>query len=62
MNFIIFLEDFLMFQGELEKAISFYRSSLEVDANFEPARNRLQAILCMLLFDENGTLREMPAN
>lgn len=46
------------FQGDLEKAISFYRSSLALDANFEPARNRLQAILCTLLFDESGTLRE----
>lgn len=44
--------------GDLEKAISFYRSSLALDANFEPARNRLQAILCTLLFDESGTLRD----
>ncbi|KAF5282200.1 hypothetical protein FQR65_LT02897 [Abscondita terminalis] len=44
--------------GDLEKAIAFYRSSLMLDASFEPARNRLQAILCTLLFDESGSLRD----
>lgn len=46
------------FQGDLEKAISFYRSSLALDAGFEPARNRLKSLLCTLLFDESGSLRE----
>ncbi|KAF5282029.1 hypothetical protein FQA39_LY00553 [Lamprigera yunnana] len=44
--------------GDLEKALAFYRLSLMLDASFEPARNRLQAILCTLLFDESGSLRE----
>nr|XP_022913333.1 tetratricopeptide repeat protein 17 [Onthophagus taurus] len=45
--------------GDLEKAISFYRQALALDANFEPARNRLQAILCTFLFDETGSLRDI---
>ncbi|GJQ65171.1 hypothetical protein Trydic_g7312 [Trypoxylus dichotomus] len=45
--------------GDLEKAISLYRSALALDANFEPARNRLQAILCTFLFDESGSLRDI---
>lgn len=40
-------------QGNFENAISFYRSALTLDPNFEPARNRLQAILCTFLFEEN---------
>lgn len=48
--------------GDLEEAISFHRSALALDSNFEPARNRLQAILCTLLFDEAGTLRNIPEN
>nr|XP_008192506.1 PREDICTED: tetratricopeptide repeat protein 17 isoform X1 [Tribolium castaneum] len=48
--------------GDLEEAISFHRSALALDSNFEPARNRLQAILCTLLFDESGTLRNIPEN
>ncbi|XP_063907336.1 tetratricopeptide repeat protein 17 isoform X2 [Zophobas morio] len=48
--------------GDLEEAISFHRSALTLDSNFEPARNRLQAILCTLLFDESGTLRSIPEN
>ncbi|VEN58217.1 unnamed protein product [Callosobruchus maculatus] len=38
--------------GEYEKAVAFYRASLALDSNFEPARVRLQAVLCMLLFDD----------
>lgn len=53
-----FWSSIITFQGDLEKAISFYRSALALEPNFEPARNRLQAILCTLLFDENGALRE----
>lgn len=45
--------------GDFEKAISFYRSSLALDANFAPARNRLLAISCMFLYDESGSLREL---
>ncbi|KAL3267073.1 hypothetical protein HHI36_011213 [Cryptolaemus montrouzieri] len=44
--------------GDFEKAISFYRASLALDANFAPARNRLLAISCMFLYDESGSLRE----
>lgn len=39
------------------KAIAFYRASLKIDPNFEPARNMIQAVVCMFLFDERGTLR-----
>ncbi|XP_044749368.1 tetratricopeptide repeat protein 17 [Coccinella septempunctata] len=45
--------------GDFEKAISFYRASLALDANFAPARNRLLAISCMFLYDESGSLREL---
>ncbi|XP_014469374.1 PREDICTED: tetratricopeptide repeat protein 17 isoform X2 [Dinoponera quadriceps] len=38
--------------GDFETAASFYRSSLELDPNFEPAITRLQVILCFLLFDD----------
>lgn len=44
--------------GDYENAVALYRSSLALDVNFEPARNRLQAILCTLLFDETRTIRE----
>lgn len=44
--------------GDFEKAISFYRASLTLDANFAPARNRLLAISCTLLYDESGALRD----
>ncbi|GLH04932.1 Protein of unknown function [Gryllus bimaculatus] len=40
--------------GDLEKAITFYRSSLELEPNFEPARNRLLGILCSVLFEEHS--------
>ncbi|PSN33796.1 hypothetical protein C0J52_19498 [Blattella germanica] len=40
--------------GDLEKAISFYRSSLALRPGFEPARSRLQSILCSLLFDSHS--------
>ncbi|KAK9872108.1 hypothetical protein WA026_016152 [Henosepilachna vigintioctopunctata] len=43
--------------GDFEKAISFYRASLALDANFAPARNRLLAISCIFLYDESGSLR-----
>ncbi|XP_069702487.1 tetratricopeptide repeat protein 17 isoform X1 [Periplaneta americana] len=39
--------------GDLEKAIAFYRSSLALRPGFEPARSRLQSILCSLLFDSH---------
>lgn len=52
----------LALMGDLEEAISLYRSALVLDSNFEPARNRLQAILCTLLFDEAGSLRSIPEN
>ncbi|XP_018572773.1 tetratricopeptide repeat protein 17 isoform X3 [Anoplophora glabripennis] len=38
--------------GEFEKAVTFYRACLALDSNFEPARVRLQAVLCTLLFDD----------
>ncbi|XP_070517134.1 tetratricopeptide repeat protein 17-like isoform X4 [Cardiocondyla obscurior] len=38
--------------GDFETAASFYRSSLELDPNFEPAITRLRIILCFLLFDD----------
>ncbi|KAJ8969284.1 hypothetical protein NQ314_001822 [Rhamnusium bicolor] len=38
--------------GEFEKAVTFYRACLAFDSNFEPARVRLQAVLCTLLFDD----------
>ncbi|XP_011868163.1 PREDICTED: tetratricopeptide repeat protein 17 isoform X2 [Vollenhovia emeryi] len=38
--------------GDFETAASFYRSSLELDPNFEPAITRLRVILCFLLFDD----------
>ncbi|XP_067009164.1 tetratricopeptide repeat protein 17 [Anabrus simplex] len=41
--------------GDLEKAIGYYRSSLALQPEFEPARNRLQSILCSLLFEEQST-------
>lgn len=52
----------LTLMGDLEEAISFYRSALALDSSFEPARNRLQAILCALLFDESGSVRSIPEN
>lgn len=55
---VLYSSSGFILQGDLEKAISFYRSSLAIDANFEPARNRLQAILCTLLFDDSGSLRD----
>ncbi|XP_017779959.1 PREDICTED: tetratricopeptide repeat protein 17 isoform X2 [Nicrophorus vespilloides] len=44
--------------GDFEKALSFYRSSLALDTNFEPARNRLQTIYCTLLFEGTVAFRE----
>ncbi|KYN15443.1 Tetratricopeptide repeat protein 17 [Trachymyrmex cornetzi] len=38
--------------GDFETAASFYRSSLDLDPNFEPAITRLRVILCFLLFDD----------
>lgn len=40
-------------QGDLEKAITFYGSSLALQPSFEPARSRLQSVLCSLLFDSH---------
>ncbi|XP_012227252.1 tetratricopeptide repeat protein 17 [Linepithema humile] len=38
--------------GDFETAANFYKSSLELDPNFEPAITRLRVILCFLLFDD----------
>ncbi|XP_070162882.1 tetratricopeptide repeat protein 17-like isoform X1 [Polyergus mexicanus] len=38
--------------GDFETAASFYKSSLELDPNFEPAITRLRVILCFLLFED----------
>jgi len=51
-KFVLLLLHF-HFQGDLEKAIAFYRSSLALRPGFEPARSRLQSILCSLLFDSH---------
>ncbi|CAH0560129.1 unnamed protein product [Brassicogethes aeneus] len=40
--------------GELEKSVAFYRACLALDSNFSPARYKLQAVLCTLLFDEGS--------
>ncbi|KAF4520839.1 hypothetical protein B566_EDAN007135 [Ephemera danica] len=55
------LANILASKGELGKAMVFYQSSLGVQPNFEPARHRLKAILCSLLYpDENINLSIMP--
>ena len=35
-------------QGDLEKAVSFYQSTLALQSSFEPAKERLRAIQCSL--------------
>jgi len=42
-------------QGDLKTAVSYYKSSLDIDPNFEPAITRLQVIQCLLLFDDKKT-------
>lgn len=64
-NFVVnhfTIGNILTSMGDLEEAISFHRAALALDSNFEPARNRLQAILCTLLFDEAGSVRSIPEN
>jgi len=51
-NILTAMEDY-------EGAINFYRTSLALDANFEPAKNRLTFILCHLLLDDSGRLRKI---
>jgi hypothetical protein len=38
----------VLFQGDLEMAVSFYLSTLALQSTFEPARDRLVAIQCGL--------------
>ncbi|XP_029154934.1 tetratricopeptide repeat protein 17 isoform X2 [Nylanderia fulva] len=38
--------------GDFETAASFYKSSLKLDPNFEPAITKLRVILCFLLFED----------
>ncbi|XP_060531148.1 tetratricopeptide repeat protein 17 isoform X2 [Cylas formicarius] len=40
--------------GENEKAIGFLRACLSLDSNFEPARSKLKALLCKILFDDSS--------
>jgi len=42
-------------QGDLKSAVSYYKSSLDIDPDFEPATTRLQVIQCLLLFDDKKT-------
>jgi len=42
-------------QGDLKSAVSYYKSSLDIDPDFEPAITRLRVIQCLLLFDDKKT-------
>ncbi|KAK8402915.1 hypothetical protein O3P69_000887 [Scylla paramamosain] len=41
-------------KGDMEKATAFYQSTLALQSSFEPARDRLRAIQCATLGDENS--------
>jgi len=49
---------YLFLQGDFETAASFYKSSLELDPNFEPAITKLRVMLCFLLYEDKRSEME----